>query len=287
MNLYDQLRTLQVMDNAFTEWTDYRKDLTDYIITHTLSNQSLAIWGAGRCNDLDLERLSSHFQSITLLDQDENAMQAAIYRYNLGDSKNIHTRVIDFVGITDEDYRQYAAYLVDEVRKKGIHIKYNCLVEVVLEVLEHLYQKIIYHAIPIEKNSFDYAIVIGVHSQLISMLEWIWSIILQTIQQEEYEVRHAIGMMNDGVVEKFNQTVLNTTRKNVIMGYELGRLDRAGVVQGAHQAMEDIKKRACKEEIEITNTVILEWPFNLKEGIAYKVKLQKIYPFCYTKSRNP
>ena len=75
--------------------------------------------------------------------------------------------------------------------------------------------------------------------------------------------------------------------RSLVMGYELGRLDRAGVVQGAHQAMEDIKKRACKEEIEITNTVILEWPFNLKEGIAYKVKLQKIYPFCYTKSRNP
>ena len=280
MNLYDQLRALQVLEHAFEEWSEYRKQLTDYILNHTVCNKSLAIWGAGRCNDLDLRRLSTYFSSITLIDRDENAMQEAIERYGLEEThQNIHKRVIDFVGLTDEDYRQYAQYLIDQILRKNAFIHEEHFVDKVLIGLDQLYEKIIYHRIPIERDCFDYTIVIGVHSQLLSMLEWIWSIILQNIQHEEYEVRRALILMNDGLIEKFNHMVLKTTRKTVFMGCELCRVDREGPIQGAYQAMKDIEKRVLRKEIEVSASLLIEWPFHLKEGVAYQVNLQKIVPF--------
>lgn len=278
MNLYDQLLTLQRIDNAFTEWEAYRSDLTDYILRSLPKDETLAIFGAGRCNDIDLKKLSSHFSAIILIDKDEEAMKEALHQYDLEHSPLIHTQLIDFVGISSNDYRYYADYLINEVRKQGIHTVCEDLAEVALELLEDLYRKAIVTPVNLEKNSYENAIVMGIHSQLISMLEWIWSIILQTIGQDESEVRDALTKMNDGLVEKFNHLVLEATKHIVIMGYEETRRGRLGAIQGAHQAMEDMKRRASKGKVDIADSITLNWPFNLAQGITYTVKVQKIYP---------
>lgn len=69
--LYDQLLRLQHMPNAFTEWSGYRNDLTDFIIDHTDSGKTVLIIGAGACNDYDIGRLLFHFSKIILLDRNE------------------------------------------------------------------------------------------------------------------------------------------------------------------------------------------------------------------------
>lgn len=278
MNLYDQLLTLQRIDNAFTEWEAYRRDLTDYILHNLPKDETLAIFGAGRCNDIDLRRLNCHFSSIVLIDRDETAMKEALHQYGLESTSRIQLKRLDFVGISDEDYRDYAHYLINEVSKQGRYTVCEDLAEVALELLEDLYRKTILTPVNLSKNTYDNTLVVGIHSQLISMLEWIWSIILQTIDQDESEVRDALIKMNDGIVEKFNHLVLEATKHIVIMGYEESRTDRLGCIQGAHQAMEDIKYRASRGELEIADSITLNWPFNREQDVSYIIKVQKIYP---------
>lgn len=78
------------MDNAgrsgtdtFDAWKDYRKAVTEFIIENSEKGSSAAILGAGRCNDMDLSRLSAHFSGITLIDRDTDAMREALGRFEM------------------------------------------------------------------------------------------------------------------------------------------------------------------------------------------------------------
>lgn len=276
MNLYDQLLSLQILENAYKEWENYRQELTKYIIDCGKHGGSLALFGAGRCNDLDLKLLESHFSSIMLIDKDEKAMQHAIKQYQLEDSKVVKTRVIDFIGLTEAEYRAYADALVYEVRKLGRHTNCQQLAKFAINQLNHLYQKMIGRPVQLEDLLFDTSVVIGVHSQLISILEWIWSVILQTIGQNESSVRNRMIEMNSSMVSQFNTLILQKTRDRVIIGCEEGRIGQIGSIQGATQGLRDIERRIAYEEIKSLNCQYIKWPFNVQQGVVYHVKLQTL-----------
>lgn len=80
MNIYDQLRSLQVINNAYNEWESYRRELTEIIMKYAKESESIAIFGAGRCNDIDLRRLSECFSEIILFDKDLEAMKEGLYQ---------------------------------------------------------------------------------------------------------------------------------------------------------------------------------------------------------------
>lgn len=276
MNIYDQLRSLQVINNAYSEWEHYRYELTEIIIKYAQGSESIALFGAGRCNDIDLKRLAVCFNEVILFDKDQEAMKEALYQQKVERMPNIKMKVTDFVGIHDSDYRVYADTLISEIRKKGMGTSCHALAEVALEQLEMLYTKAMDSPICFGTGAYDCAVVVGVHSQLISMLEWIWSIMLQTIKQDETSVRNKIIEMNEAFVARFNNAVIEGTRNKIIMGCEKARVGKEGTVQGAVQALYDLKRRHAKGEINICEAMDIEWPFHRSQGIEYKVSLQII-----------
>ena len=276
MNIYDQLRTLQVINNAYHEWEHYRHELTEIIIKYAKGSESIAIFGAGRCNDIDLNRLSRYFNEVILFDKDIEAIKEGLYQQKVERMPNIKIKVTDFVGINDTDYRVYADTLISEIRKKGMETNVCKLAEVALNQLEVLYTKAMNIPVDFGTQAYDTAVVVGVHSQLISMLEWIWSVMLQTIKQDESHVRNKIIEMNEAFVTRFNSAVIRGARNRVIMGCEEARVGKEGSVQGAIQALSDLKRRQEKGEMNRSEALEIKWPFHTKQGIEYKISIQII-----------
>ena len=276
MNIYDQLRTLQVINNAYHEWEHYRHELTEIIIKYAKGSESIAIFGSGRCNDIDLNRLSRYFNEVILFDKDLEAMKEGLYQQKVEMMPNIKIKVTDFVGIDDADYRVYGDILISEIRKKGMRTNVCDLAEVALDQLEVLYKKAMNTPIDFGVQAYDTAVVVGVHSQLISMLEWIWSVMLQTIKQDERSVRKKIIEMNEAFVARFNYAVIRGARNRIIMGCEEARVGKEGTVQGAIQALGDLKRRQEKGEINRCETLKIKWPFHRSQGIEYQMSIQII-----------
>ena len=85
MSVYQQIKDKFIMKNAWDDWTSYRDQLTDLVIGHLMETQSqestpasIMIIGAGRCNDIDLQRLVASAENVLLLDLDMEAMHEAV-----------------------------------------------------------------------------------------------------------------------------------------------------------------------------------------------------------------
>ena len=268
MNLYDQLLGLQVIEDAYLEWRTYRKQLTDFIIQEAKGNESIAILGAGRCNDIDLKRILAYFNEVTLVDKDKKAMEVGICKHEIVN--------LNHIGMSEEDYRVYAYILIKEVRKLGMNTNVHELAKVALKALEWLEEKVEKINIDLGRACYETTVVVGVHSQLLSMLEWIWHIILQTIKQDESCVRAQIIRMNEKYIRRFNDLLIGATKKRMIIGCEKERIGRSGSIQGAVQSMDDLNRRMRCGEISLLNETQLEWEFNKKQGIVYLVDCQSI-----------
>lgn len=274
MNLYDQLLELQVIEHAFSEWQTYRTRVTKFIIEYTKPGQTLAICGAGRCNDLDLALLRKHFQHITLLDKNEDSMLGAKRQYGLEAESNVETLKIDFVGVSDTAYRHYADTLITEAKKYGKDTNVHHLAEVGLKLLVQLERQLSGTCSPLEVGQYDVVVALGVHSQLLNMLEWIWSIVLETLELDEPIVRKKIGEMNTLVVEQLNDTLFAMTKACLMIGVEQQRVGREGHIQGAIQCMQDIQHYIDAGALEVMQHMALEWPFDRGTNKVYEMGIQ-------------
>ncbi|MBP3889162.1 MAG: hypothetical protein J6F30_16180 [Cellulosilyticum sp.] len=272
MNLYDQLRALQVIPNAYSAWRAYREDLTDYIISQLEWNQHVVILGVGRSNDIDLEQLLPYVKRLTLIDKDEEALQAAIKQYHLAGKAKVEVIQQDLLGLDAEDYRQYASKLVNEVRKKGMHTEMSDLVEIATNEFEKIVAKI--KLISLGEKVYDVTIAIGLHSQLLSMIEWIWQVVLQTLGQQDATIRASIIALTPQVIQCLHEQLIKATNSKLIIGCELGRKGRDGTVQGAIQGLEDLNEQRRRGKLARLEENILEWPFNRTSGIVYNMLIQ-------------
>lgn len=267
MNVYDQLLKLQMIENAWEEWAEYRLKMTQYLIAHIEDKQELAIFGAGRCNDVDLKLLLKHFDHLVLVDLDMASMQAALKKQGLENEARITLETADFVGISPSDYRSFADTLVYTVRQKGLATPVEELAQVAIREIDKLYEQAM--AMPLTFKEYTNIAVIGVHSQLISMLDWIWQGILQTLGQQEVRVRQKIMTINTSLIKRFNTALLEKTKNQLVIGYEIERAGRPGAVQGAMQAAIDFKERVDHGEIKLCDFSKMDWPFDQKQGIVY------------------
>ena len=90
MSLYEDLLQKQFLPHAYEDWAEYRNAISNYLIASTAADSTLAIFGAGCCNDWDLSLLARHFSSITLIDNNLPAMKQALKRYQLETYPTIH-----------------------------------------------------------------------------------------------------------------------------------------------------------------------------------------------------
>lgn len=272
MNLYDQLLQLQVIPNAYKAWEQYRKHLTEYIITELESSQNVAILGVGRSNDIDLRQLLPYVKTLTLIDKDEKALEQAIKQYHLEKEDNIRLICRDLLGLTAQDYRNYANQLVETVRQKGMATDMQNLVEVAISQIEALSLKM--QPIDLGKLAYDTVIVVGLHSQLLSMIEWIWQVILQTLGKDENGVREYIIDLNKEIIRALNQRIIEATTEKIIIGCEIQRVGRLGSIQGAIQSLQNIEDLRSIGKIKKCSECVLEWPFNQNSGMSYNILIQ-------------
>ena len=75
MGVYQQIREKFITKNAWEDWADYRRKLTNLILR--TEPESIMIIGAGRCNDIDLGSVTARVDRAVLLDMDKEAIQDA------------------------------------------------------------------------------------------------------------------------------------------------------------------------------------------------------------------
>ena len=271
MSVYQELRKLQNIEDAYERWSDYRAVMTDYMISSTDCDSSLAIFGAGACNDIDLCRLISHFSSITLFDSNKAALQQAVARYALSDYNGIHLCVCDLVGITDSDYEDYAATLTEQLQLFKNAIEPQLLNSMAAASLHQLYERIRPYQLTLGKNAFDYSAAFGLHSQLNNMTSWIYHAITDPLSYTDASVDRLIASYNPPIIKKVNDTIISATRKAVLFSNELECTASKGPIAGAMDCILDIKERypSCEK-------AVINWPFDVAGNRTYKMLLQKV-----------
>ena len=193
--IYERFLQRASRDDEFNDWAGYRAELTDYIIRKTAPGSSLLILGAGKCNDLDLQKLAEHCGSITLSDYRPETAEEAFRQYGLEPSEQLgsaesseqlesaqlesaapHARLrfacADYVGITDEDYIEYTAKLLG-IMQKLVDMTGSSLEEIagpqlieLRQTLEQIYERNADYRMDLGGETNDCAVVAGVHSQL-------------------------------------------------------------------------------------------------------------------------
>ena len=274
--LYFKLRGMQNIPDSFENWAEYRNKVTEYLIAHSDNDRSIAILGAGKCNDVDLAKLKEHFFSITLIDRDEDAMKEAVERYGLADDEDVEIVVKDVVGITDEMYADYADAMITELNKKGRDTDIEEAAAVMLKKLDEIYDQIKDYDPELGIQQYDYVAAIGLHSQLVNMLIWIWAIGLSNIGKSEKSVELNVKQQDAMIVHKLNDNLLLMVRRGVFLGCEMSRAGVSGGVEGALQAMGDMYGRNEHKQVHLDGVATVTWPFDLSQNIQYQMCLMNI-----------
>jgi hypothetical protein len=256
--IWKELRKTETIERAFEHWKLYRTHLTNCILENVEHFDTIAIFGAGASNDIDLNVLENRFDKLIVLDRDIGAMKEGLKQYHLEHSKKVEIVECDFLGITDDDYCRYEQV----IRNAFIHDKdINVIEKEVLEVLNIIIHKINTHMLDFGNRTYSNVVAIGVHSQLNALLERIWSIYAQAFKQNSNRIYDFIKQMNYVVANKLNSAVLKSVSSKLIIGYELTVAGMTSRVEGAFQAEYDLMQREKNDEIIITASRNLKWNF--------------------------
>lgn len=278
---YYDLQNSRFREHAFVQWEEYRRRVTDRILSRCDRDKTLALFGAGRCNDIDLKRLSEHFRQVTLIDINEEAMLAALKQYGLADSPKVRIAVKDFVGIEDEDYIRYLAVLQEDLLR-GPHVP-DEKDSLTLRQLDHMYEKAKKHMPHLGDKKYDYSLVLNVHSQLNDTADWIRTRLLTLHNAPiSYETRLPIRILSEtaGIVGRFNDALFQATKEKAFIGYELGLEGQPGEgIQGALQTYRDLRLRETKNRIRSMEQEVFTWPYDRSQKIVFSVLLETFSVF--------
>lgn len=300
MHLYDQLQQHFIIPNAYTNWKNYREELTQSLIKET--NQitlplsfhanmaetdwlpTLLIVGAGACNDLDLQQLLPHYSHITLLDSNSNSMQQALHTYHLTEHPDISCLSESLIGITDEHYMELCDelqfYLAESKEQLSPQSFAKHAVSLVNEQLAHR------HPFSLPERSYDYVCCFGVHSQLLAMYSYIYHAFDVNLRDSifhsfdpsicdmaEANYMNYLKEQNDQLIPELNTRLLSCATRTVWIGLEQQRTNDSNhsPIEGARQALDDLAAR--KLPFHIRNTV---WPFYPDGNISYDMQIIQI-----------
>ena len=245
--IYETMRDSQVIPGAEKEWREYRTQVSAYLVENSGPGGSLAVFGAGRCNDLDLHVLAGHFDTVTLLDADKDAMCEAVRSYRKkakisaeapGSGEKVRMQVLNFTGIAEEDYLAFGEELLALAESACREEEEQCYLKVG-RLLEKMYETAVSY--DIEKcltdgggcEKYDYAVSLGVHSQLFNIPAWMVEHVLGNAGKNaakscvtEEHIRgllQQIGNIHTAISEKYNGFLLKTARKKAFIGCEVSR----------------------------------------------------------------
>ena len=274
MSVYRQIKDKFIMRCAREEWAVYRSQLTDIILEK--SPKSVMIVGAGRCNDIDLEKIAGMTEKVICVDVDEEAMQAAISAIPEKFRGRVECRNVSLTGISEADLESFCDKLLTAARAEGRSLTADSFRTLLMSELNALKDKMVRSEEELmgklPEKSVDTVVCCGVHSQLFSTVSFfIRSMIcsLQEIIPEVGELERVVDItlhdMNNRVIPIIDNVLWRTAEKTVIFGNEY---NPASPVEGAEQSIRYVADHMNPKEKHLT------WEFNRAEGVTYNMMIQ-------------
>lgn len=257
---------LNILPDAYEDWSDYRAAVSEYVVKHSDAGASCLVVGAGACNDLDIVLLLKHFSSITLADIDMDAMRRGLIKQS-PDLSRIVLQKADIIGIDETSYRAFS-FELEKMARNGERDLTEAFLKAGHQLISNRTPDPFY-----ENARFDSVVCIGVHSQLLSVIPRIARVFSKAGLVDAERVCSFISDMNASIMPLVNRLLLDISNGNVIFGLENERVGIEGGIEGACQAMVDLRKR---KDISITDAQTLLWPFVPVNRHFYRMILMNV-----------
>ena len=280
MRYLDRLIASEVLPNAYKEWRGYRQKLTDFIEENCVAEGGckpvLAIWGAGRSNDIDLARLAERFK-LVLIDRDAEGLAQACKAYGLEETDAICVD-LPFWNVELETYEMFEALLAEGEEA-----------EIVIEHLKQVAFDNSHRVLPEIGRRFDYSVCVGLHSQLNARFAGLLYMYRENYDEEELQmIENAIRALNEVAVTRTNDVIYMLTEKLMVFGLEWAVVNESAMeqweklvpedIEGALQLRRDIGMHKGFD-IRIEAERRLFWPFAWKERKkGYVMELLAVQP---------
>ena len=280
MRYLDRLIASEVLPNAYKEWRGYRQKLTDFIEENCVAEGGgkpvLAIWGAGRSNDIDLARLAERFK-LVLIDRDAEGLAQACKAYGLEETDAICVD-LPFWNVELETYEMFEALLAEGEEA-----------EIVIEHLKQVAFDNSHRVLPDIGRRFDYSVCVGLHSQLNARFAGLLYMYRENYDEEELQmIENAIRALNEAAVTRTNDVIYMLTEKLMVFGLEWAVVNESAMdqwenlvpeeIEGALQLRHDIGMHK-DFDIRIEAERRLFWPFAWKERKkGYVMELLAVQP---------
>jgi len=280
MRYLDRLIASEVLPNAYKEWRGYRQKLTDFIEENCVAEGGckpvLAIWGAGRSNDIDLARLAERFK-LVLIDRDAEGLVQACKTYGLEETDVICVD-LPFWNVELETYEMFEALLAEGEEA-----------EIVIEHLKQVAFDNSHRVLPDIGRRFDYSVCVGLHSQLNARFAGLLYMYWENYDEEELQmIENAIRALNEAAVTRTNDVIYMLTEKLMVFGLEWAVVNESAMdqwekfvpedIEGALQLRHDIGMHK-DFDIRIEAERQLFWPFAWKERKkGYVMELLAVQP---------
>lgn len=280
MRYLDRLIASEVLPNAYKEWRGYRQKLTDFIEENCVAEGGckpvLAIWGAGRSNDIDLARLAERFKLI-LIDRDAEGLVQACKTYGL-EKTDVICVDLPFWNVELETYEMFEALLAEGEEA-----------EIVIEHLKQVAFDNSHRVLPDIGRRFDYSVCVGLHSQLNARFAGLLYMYRENYDEEELQmIENAIRALNEAAVTRTNDVIYMLTEKLMVFGLEWAVVNESAMdqwekfvpedIEGALQLRHDIGMHK-DFDIRIEAERRLFWPFAWKERKkGYVMELLAVQP---------
>lgn len=280
MRYLDRLIASEVLPNAYKEWRGYRQKLTDFIEENCVAEGGckpvLAIWGAGRSNDINLARLAERFK-LVLIDRDAEGLVQACKTYGLEETDVICVD-LPFWNVELETYEMFEALLAEGEEA-----------EIVIEHLKQVAFDNSHRVLPDIGRRFDYSVCVGLHSQLNARFAGLLYMYRENYDEEELQmIENAIRALNEAAVTRTNDVIYMLTEKLMVFGLEWAVVNESAMdqwekfvpedIEGALQLRHDIGMHK-DFDIRIEAERRLFWPFAWKERKkGYVMELLAVQP---------
>jgi hypothetical protein len=224
-----------------------------------MEKPTLAIWGAGGCNDIDIRRLST-IAKLVLVDCEKERTRKALERYGLDASQAV-TADLFFYDIPYESYEHWEEMLAEGVTLEKLHA---FLSELLLEAVS---------TDMLVLPEFDYSVAVGITSQLNSRLAALLYLYKENYSVAEREdILSHIAIMDRAAVGRLYEMVQKTTGKKTLWGYEEKIVETGEKlnIEGNNKLQEllQVKIKECESNLR---SMELLWPF--VENKSYNIEV--------------
>ena len=150
---------------AEIRWREYRKAVTNYIAEEIQTGETVAIIGAGACDDIEIGTLLAQGAEIWLADIDTEAMKSVMLRMSDQNhvwAERLHWIETDLMQLSDSERRDYEDACIGCAALETWWNRRDQQWEQGLNIYKDIYKVMREQAI----RQFDHVICLGVNSQL-------------------------------------------------------------------------------------------------------------------------